>query len=72
MGVASGPNLAKNNMILNVDVANRQCYLKNSILPLTAWTTGSGGISYFGQNGGTEENERNINLILKSNSKKAK
>jgi hypothetical protein len=58
MGVSAGPKIVTNGLILNLNIANRKSYSKNSILPLIGWTTGSGGTTYFGQNGDTVENER--------------
>jgi hypothetical protein len=58
MASNSGPKIVTSNLLVHLDVANRNNHINNSILPLTGWSPGSGGTSYFRQNGATAENER--------------
>lgn len=58
MASNSGPKIVTSNLLVHLDVANRNNHINNSILPSTGWSPGSGGTSYFRQNGATAENER--------------
>lgn len=61
MGLAQSPSIVTNGLILYLDAANRKSYIGAAPAPIITgkdWTTGSGGISGFSQNGSTVENER--------------
>lgn len=61
MPTSAGPkNSLKNNLVFALDAADK----KNSFLPFSTflnmsyWSLGPGSATYYGQNGGTDENER--------------
>jgi hypothetical protein len=59
MSVASGPNIPSNGLVMSVDGGNvKSIKGKLSLINWNNWTTGSGGVSGYNQNGDTVENER--------------
>jgi hypothetical protein len=60
MGVSVGPNLAAaSNLTCCVDTGNAKSSKgQRSLINWNNWVAGSGGVSGYGQNGGTNENER--------------
>ncbi len=57
MGVFSGPDLSESGLVLSFDAGNRKCFA-NSVINSISWNLGSGGATYYSQNGNTNENER--------------
>ncbi len=57
MGVYGGPDLNESGLVLALDAGNRKCFA-NSVINSISWNLGSGGATYYSQNGNTNENER--------------
>ena len=58
---AYGPRITRDGLILYLDAANTKSVLgRRSLINWANWTTGSGGVSGYNQNGQTIENERVI------------
>jgi hypothetical protein len=57
VGVFSGPDLSESGLVLSFDAGNRKCFA-NSVINSLSWNLGSGGATYYSQNGNTNENER--------------
>ncbi len=57
MGVYSGPDVSESGLVLSFDAGNRKCFA-NSVINSLSWNLGSGGATYYSQNGNTNENER--------------
>jgi hypothetical protein len=57
VGVFSGPDLSESGLVLSFDAGNRKCFA-NSVINSISWNLGSGGATYYSQNGNTNENER--------------
>jgi len=57
VGVFSGPDLSESGLVLSFDAGNRKCFANSAINSLS-WNLGSGGATYYSQNGNTNENER--------------
>lgn len=61
MGLAHSPQIVTDGLVLYLDAANRKSTISAapaSVITSAGWTTGSGGISGYSQNGDTVENER--------------
>jgi hypothetical protein len=57
VGVYGGPDISESGLVLALDAGNRKCFA-NSVINSISWNLGSGGATYYSQNGNTNENER--------------
>jgi len=55
--VHSGPKASPDGLVLSFDLANKKSFA-NSVINSLSWNLGSGGATYYSQNGNTNENER--------------
>ena len=53
-----GPKIATNGLVLALDAADKNSYLKYSRINMSSWTISTGSVSGYGQNGSTSENQR--------------
>lgn len=54
-----GPQIIKNNLVLNLDASARGSYLPYSLINMSAWTVGTGSVTGYNQNGNpSTENQR--------------
>jgi len=52
-----GPKASPDGLVLSFDLANKKSFA-NSVINSISWNLGSGGATYYSQNGNTNENER--------------
>ena len=60
MGITNLPSIPSNGLAFCLDAGNRKSYtdMSMSLINMDNWTTGSGGVTGYNQNGSTSENER--------------